>query len=101
MTLGHERLVCGEPRGRTTGRPSAGPAARASKIRPEAWSLRVSMAQGSRLARVRGCAMRRWVLFALLVLVVLPATASAETCSPWTQRTIASGLGSLENLAFD
>lgn len=46
--------------------------------------------------------MRRGVLTAVLVVVLaLPATASAETCSPWTQRTIASGLGSLENLAFD
>src|SRR3954447_25153413 len=46
--------------------------------------------------------MRRAVLAVLLVVVLaLPATASAETCSPWTQRTIASGLGSLENLAFD
>jgi sugar lactone lactonase YvrE len=46
--------------------------------------------------------MRRGVLTAVLAaLLVLPATASAETCSSWTQRTIASGLGSLENLAFD
>src|SRR3954453_22030777 len=46
--------------------------------------------------------MRRGVLSAVLVaLLVLPATARAETCAPWAQRTVASGLGSLENLAFD
>jgi streptogramin lyase len=37
----------------------------------------------------------------LAALLVLPTAASADTCTPWTQRTIASGLGTLENLAFD
>jgi hypothetical protein len=43
--------------------------------------------------------MRRGVLTAVLAaLLVLRATASAETCSPWKQRTIAPGLASPENL---
>jgi streptogramin lyase len=47
--------------------------------------------------------MRRAALTAALAaLLALPAAArAADTCMPWTQRTIASGLGTLENLAFD
>src|SRR4051812_3885994 len=47
--------------------------------------------------------MRRAAMTAALaaLLALSPAAARADTCAPYTQRTIASGLGTLENLAFD
>src|SRR3954470_5078725 len=41
------------------------------------------------------------VVLAALVAAVPSATAAADFCAPWQQKTLKSGLGSLENLEFD
>src|SRR4051812_50186849 len=41
------------------------------------------------------------VVLAAFVAAVPSATAATDPCAPWQQKTLKSGLGSLENLEFD
>src|SRR4051794_11768339 len=79
MTALHERDVCGKPWSSTTTRPSGGPSASASKVRPSTSRCSASMPQGSHARDVPDRAMLRRALAASIFVLALPATARAET----------------------